>query len=145
MILNLVESGASATRGLDGQGLFDAYGAFMVAAESRFSFMAGSPSILPRRATGLAADQALFGEPAPHAVLAEYVKSNSTSFLVRGPKSDQVLSSIARQLDPASLQLIRLALSQAYDKLQAAQLDQRAMMGVLKQVARAAMLYMVEL
>lgn len=140
LIFNLVESRASATRGPDSQGLFDAYSAFMDATESKFSFMANSPSILPRRATGLAADLALLGEPAPRAVLAEYVKSNSTSFLVRGPKSDRVLSSIARRLDPASLQLIRLALAQAYDRLQAAQLDQRAMMGVLKQVAGAAVL-----
>ena len=112
----------------------------MDAAETKFSFMSNSPAILPHEVTRLADRPVPFSEQAALGSLCEYVKSNTASFLVQAPNADRVLLGIARQLNPASMQLIKLALSQAYDKLQAANLDQLTMMSVLAQVAKTAIL-----
>jgi len=50
------------------------------------------------------------------ATLLAYVKSNSTAFLATS-KSDPAFKQLVKQLDPATLQVVKLALSQAYDKL----------------------------
>lgn len=92
----------------------------MKVAETKFSFMANSPSILPQEVTRLIDSQMIkFDESQINlTMLADYVKSNATLYLsTTTTRLNAELHYLSRHLDPSALQLVKMTLSQAYDKL----------------------------
>jgi len=98
--------------------LLSAYKAFMANAETQFAFIKQSPQILPKEMAPINSAEIIV-DASFLQTLSDYVKSNATSFLISSNCDSSTnisnLSYIAKILDPATLQITKLALSRAYD------------------------------
>lgn len=116
--------------------LIPAYKIFMERAVTQFAFIKQSPQILPDKMHHSSRNKVEVDESFLN-TLKEYVRSNATIFLTKiyGQSQNRHLPYIAKMLDPTILQLTKLTLSQAYDQLQTANIDQAQTMKILRQIA----------